>query len=123
MCGVVGGAEAAAVGQGDLGELAGRVVGVAGVFAAGGLAGQAAPGVVAEGGGQTVRVDDGQRPAVRVVGDDFSEVAEGVGDRGEVAALAEVGVVGGIQIPRLLSGVPYCLIVVRPRFCRPPYRE
>ena len=95
--GVVGVGEEAAVGWREAGELAGWVVGVGGVFVADGLAGEAAARVVGEGGDEAVRVDQGERPAVQVVGGEVAALPEGVGDAGELAAFAGVGV-GGVVV-------------------------
>ncbi len=95
--GVVGVGEEAAVGWREAGELAGWVVGVGGVFVADGLAGEAAARVVGEGGDEAVRVDQGERPAVQVVGGEVAALPEGIGDAGELAAFAGVGV-GGVVV-------------------------
>lgn len=95
--GVVGVGEEAAIGWREAGELAGGVVGVGGVFVADGLAGEAAARVVGEGGDEAVRVDQGERPAVQVVGGEVAALPEGVGDAGELAAFAGVGV-GGVVV-------------------------
>jgi hypothetical protein len=68
-----------------------------------------------------VGVDDGERVAVRVVGGDLGAVAEGVGDAGELAALAGVGV-GGVVVAiggevgdvgaRAVGGEDWPLVVV-----------
>lgn len=95
--GVVGVGEEAAIGWREAGELAGWVVGVGGVFVADGLAGEAAARVVGEGGDEAVRVDQGERPAVQVVGGEVAALPEGIGDAGELAAFAGVGV-GGVVV-------------------------
>jgi len=82
-----------AVGQGQTGEVAGRVVGVGGGPAAHGAAHQPAPCVMGQDGDQTVWVPHLGGVAVQVVGLEFRDVAQGVGDLPEPAAPGRVGVV------------------------------
>ena len=93
MCAVIGVVGLATIGGGDLGELPHPVVGEGGEFATDVATGEPAPWAVSQLGGDAIGVDDRQRSAVAVVGGNAGDVAERIGDAGEVAALAQIGVV------------------------------
>ena len=76
--------------------MADAVVLVAGGLIAAGLVGEATAGVVAERGGETIGIDDRQGSTIGVIAGDLGDVAQGVGDRREVAAFAQVGIIRGV---------------------------
>ncbi len=96
MRGVVGIGKERPIGQRDLGELPYAVVAVAGDLSTNVARSEPFARIVAERGGEPVRIDDGERLAVGVVGGDLSHMTQRIRDRRDVAGLAEVCIAIGV---------------------------
>ena len=93
---VIGVTQAGAVRQGEQRELADAVVLVGGGFGADRLAGHPAAGVIGEGRRESIGIDRDERPAVGVIRRDLRHMPQGISDRGEIAAFAQVRIIGRV---------------------------